>query len=296
MEVIPMKSTKYMGGIVMSDIGKLYVCATPIGNIEDITLRVLNTLREVDVIAAEDTRHTLKLLNHFEISKPLISYHEHNKRTKGDHLIKLLREGKNIALVSDAGMPGISDPGEDIIKEAIAEDIEVTVLPGASASLTALVLSGLSTEKFVFEGFLSREKKDKEKRLKELIYEQRTLIFYEAPHRIEDTLKRMLEILGDRQIAVARELTKRYEEIIRGTISEVIGKVEEKGPRGEMVVVVEGSKEQKEITNPWDCMTIEQHIIYYMEKGMDKKEAIKEAAKDRQIPKREIYKYSIEIE
>jgi len=278
------------------DRGILYVCATPIGNIEDITLRALNILKEVDLIAAEDTRHTLKLLNHYNISKPLISYHEHNKRSKEEQLLQRLRQGQSIALVSDAGMPGISDPGEDIIKAAIREGFEVTVLPGASASLTALVLSGLPTDKFAFEGFLPREKKDKEARLRQLLYEQRTLIFYEAPHRIEDSLKRIYEVMGDRRIAIARELTKKYEEILRGSISELIVRFKEDSPRGEMVVILEGSKEEKLVVNFWDSMTIEQHIKYHMDKGMDKKDAIKETAKDRQIPKREVYQCSLNID
>ena len=191
--------------------GKLYICPTPIGNLEDITYRTLRVLNEVDLIAAEDTRHSIKLLNHFEISKPLTSYFEHNKDTKGDYLINKLLEGENIALISDAGMPGISDPGEDLIKQAIEHNIEIDVLPGATAFAVALVGSGLDTHKFVFEGFLDRDKKVRRKRLEELKEEDRTMIFYESPHRLKDTLKDMLKILGNRKIAVNRELTKKYQ-------------------------------------------------------------------------------------
>ena len=198
--------------------GKLYICPTPIGNLEDITYRTLRTLKEVDLIAAEDTRHSIKLLNHFEISKPLTSYHEHNKDSKGDYLINKLIDGENIALISDAGMPGISDPGEEIIKQAIQNNIEIEVLPGATAFVMALVGSGMDTHRFVFEGFLDRDKKVRKAQLEELKEESRTIIFYESPHRLKDTLKDMLKILGNRNISINRELTKKYQEIIRENI------------------------------------------------------------------------------
>ncbi|WP_432406307.1 16S rRNA (cytidine(1402)-2'-O)-methyltransferase [Wukongibacter sp. M2B1] len=274
--------------------GKLYICGTPIGNLEDITVRVLNTLKEVDLIAAEDTRHTLKLLNYYEIKKPLTSYHEHNKEKKGIELINKLIEGENIALVSDAGMPGISDPGEDMVKLCIENYIEVEVLPGASAIITALVASGLSTEKFSFEGFLDRNKKNRRERLKRIKSDDRTLVFYESPHRLKDTLKDMKEVLDDRSIVVARELTKKYEELIRGRISDVINHFKESPPKGEFVVLVEGSTEEEE-DRSFENLSIEEHILLYIDEGLSKKEAVKEVAKVRNISKREVYKYSIEI-
>ncbi|WP_432662237.1 16S rRNA (cytidine(1402)-2'-O)-methyltransferase [Wukongibacter baidiensis] len=275
--------------------GKLYVCATPIGNLEDITIRVLNTLKEVDLIAAEDTRHTLKLLNHYEIKKPLTSYHEHNKEKKGIELINKLIEGENIALVSDAGMPGISDPGEDMVKLCIENYIEVEVLPGASAIITALVASGLSTEKFSFEGFLDRNKKSRRERLKKIKGDDRTLIFYESPHRLKDTLKDMKEVLDDRSIVAARELTKKYEELVRGSISDVINHFKENSPKGEFVILVEGSTSEEKEDDSFENISIEEHILLYIDKGLSKKEAVKEVAKVRNISKREVYKYSIEI-
>lgn len=220
--------------------GKLYICPTPIGNLEDMTYRTIRILNEVDLIAAEDTRHSIKLLNHFEISKPLTSYHEHNKDSKGGYLINKLLEGENIALISDAGMPGISDPGEDIIKQAIEHNIDIEVLPGATASITALVGSGLETAKFAFEGFLDRDKKVRRNQLEELKEERRTIIFYESPHRLKDTLKDMLKVLGNRRIAVNREITKKYQEIIREDIETVINIFNEKEVKGEFVLIVEG--------------------------------------------------------
>ncbi len=277
------------------ETGKLYICPTPIGNLEDITLRVLNTLKDVDLIAAEDTRHTIKLLNHYDIKKPLTSYHEHNKEAKGKELIKRLKDGENIALVSDAGMPGISDPGEDIIRLCIDEAIDVHVLPGASAIITGLVASGLSTEKFSFEGFLDRNKKQRRKRLEAIEDDDRTLIFYESPHRLMDTLKDMENILGDRHMVVARELTKRYEEILRGNISNIISHFKDNEIRGEFVLLVEGNSGGKRKESHWEYMDIKEHILLYINEGVSKKEAIKKVAKDRDIPKREVYKYSIDI-
>ncbi len=278
--------------------GKLWICPTPIGNLEDITLRVLNTLKKVDLIAAEDTRHTLKLLNHYEIHKPLTSYYEHNKDTKGLALLEKLKEGESIALVSDAGTPGISDPGSDLVKLCIENNIPMEVLPGATAITTALVFSGLSTEKFVFEGFLDRDKKKRKKRLEMIATEDRTLIFYESPHRIKVMLKDLKEILGNRKAVIARELTKIHQEIKRGYINQIIEFYEENNPRGEFVVLIEGiSSEEKEnqTKNKWEELSIKDHILLYIEEGMDKKEAVKKVSKEREIPKREVYEFSIDI-
>lgn len=278
--------------------GTLYICPTPIGNLEDITLRVLNTLKSVDLIAAEDTRHTLKLLNHFEIQKPLTSYHEHNKKGKGDVLINKLLEGENIALVSDAGMPGISDPGADIIKLCIEEEIPFEVLPGPTATILALVGSGLDTNKFTFEGFLDRDKKKRKERLEMIRREDRTLIFYEAPHRITATLADILNVLGNRRAVIARELTKKYEEFIRGTISDLIDHIKQNPPRGEMVLICEGVNLEEEAIleqNKLEEISIKDHIILLMEDGLDKKTAIKEVAKLRNISKRDVYKEAIDI-
>ena len=254
--------------------GKLYICPTPIGNLEDITYRTVRVLNEVDLIGAEDTRHSIKLLNHFEISKPLTSYHEHNKDTKGPYLINKLLQGENIALISDAGMPGISDPGEDLVKLAIKNGIEIEVLPGATASIMALVGSGLDTSKFVFEGFLDRDKKVKKKRLEELKEEDRTIIFYESPHRLKETLKEMYKIFGNRYISVNRELTKKYQEIIREDLETVIGIFEEKEVKGEFVLIVEGYKGEKTVTNSYDDLNERDYVIKLIEEGISKKEAI----------------------
>jgi len=278
--------------------GTLYICPTPIGNLEDITIRVLNTLKSVDLIAAEDTRHTLRLLNHFEIQKPLTSYHEHNTRTKGKSLINKLLEGENIALVSDAGMPGISDPGADIIKLCIEEEIPFVVLPGPTATILALVGSGLDTNKFTFEGFLDRDKKGRRQRLEAIKKEDRTLIFYEAPHRITTTLEDIFNILGNRQGVIARELTKRYEEFIRGSISELIDHLKLNPPKGEIVLICEGvnlEEEALEKQNKLEEVSIKDHILTLMEDGLDKKVAIKEVAKLRNISKRDVYKEALDI-
>lgn len=282
----------------MSNSGKLYICPTPIGNLEDITIRVINTLSEVDLIAAEDTRHTLKLLNHYEIKKPLTSYHEHNKIEKGSYLLQKLIHGENIALVSDAGMPGISDPGEDMIKMAVENGIEVIALPGPTASILALVISGLPTGKFVFEGFLPSKKKDRIQRLEKLVNEERTIIFYESPHRLCKLLEDMQQVLGNREIAVARELTKKYEEIFRGYLNNAIDKFKSNTPRGEFVIVVRGISEELVDNiekNEWNNISIKEHIILYITQGFDKKEAVKRVSKERGIPKKEVYKESIGI-
>lgn len=236
-----------VGGIFLDEKGVLYICPTPIGNLEDITLRTLKVLREVDIIAAEDTRVTRKLLNHYEIKTPLMSYHEHNKREKGPEIILMLQEGKDVALVTDAGTPGLSDPGEDLVRLSVDGGIRVVPLPGAAAAICALVASGLSAERFVFEGFLPRKKKERSKRLKELSGESRTLILYEAPHRLLKTLEDLRQVLGDRRIAVAREMTKIHEEFFRGTLSGAIDRFTKTPPKGELVLVLEG---QPEIDGP----------------------------------------------
>ena len=275
--------------------GKLYICPTPIGNLEDMTYRTIRILNEVDLIAAEDTRHSIKLLNHFEISKPLTSYHEHNKDSKGGYLINKLLEGENIALISDAGMPGISDPGEDIIKQAIEHNIDIEVLPGATASITALVGSGLETAKFAFEGFLDRDKKVRRNQLEELKEERRTIIFYESPHRLKDTLKDMLKVLGNRRIAVNREITKKYQEIIREDIETVINIFNEKEVKGEFVLIVEGGKGEKTVQNSYEDLTEREYVITLMENGMDKKDAIKTVCKDRKLKKDVVYKQVLDL-
>ena len=275
--------------------GKLYICPTPIGNLEDMTYRTIRILNEVDLIAAEDTRHSIKLLNHFEISKPLTSYHEHNKDSKGGYLINKLLEGENIALISDAGMPGISDPGEDIIKQAIEHNIDIEVLPGATASITALVGSGLETAKFAFEGFLDRDKKVRRNQLEELKEERRTIIFYESPHRLKDTLKDMLKVLGNRRIAVNREITKKYKEIIREDIETVINIFNETEVKGEFVLIVEGFKGEKTVQNSYEDLTEREYVITLMENGMDKKDAIKTVCKDRKLKKDVVYKQVLDL-
>ncbi|HOQ36503.1 MAG TPA: 16S rRNA (cytidine(1402)-2'-O)-methyltransferase [Acetivibrio sp.] len=277
----------------MKNKGILYLVATPIGNLEDITLRALRVLKEVDLIAAEDTRQTLKLLNHFEIKKPLVSYYEHNKVVKGNYLVEQLLSGKSIALVSDAGTPGISDPGEDIVKLCIENDIKVTMVPGPVAAVTGLVLSGLPTGRFVFEGFLPMNKRQRKDRINSLRNETRTMVFYEAPHKLIYTLKDLYEVLGNRRITMARELTKKFEEVIRCSLEEAISKYDEESPRGEYVLIIEGIDEEKvleEKQSEWNVMTVEEHYEMYIAKGLDKKEAMKKVAQDRGISRREVYK------
>lgn len=272
--------------------GKLYLCATPIGNLEDITLRVLNTLRSVDIIACEDTRHTLGLLNHYDIKARLTSYHEHNKYDKAYALAAELKAGKNIALVTDAGTPGISDPGEELVRVCMEEGIEVTSLPGASALVTALSMCGLSSRRFVFEGFLPADKKDRQKALTRLRGEVRTIVIYEAPHHIKKTLKDLTETLGERNIRICRELTKIHESVMAFTISEAIRYFEEEEPRGEMVIVIEGADEEellREKQAQMSEMTLEEHMSIYLAEGMSEKDAMKAVAADRGIPKRDIY-------
>jgi 16S rRNA (cytidine1402-2'-O)-methyltransferase len=282
----------------MTQYGNLYLCPTPIGNLEDITLRVLKILREVDLIAAEDTRVTIKLLNHFKIKTPLISYHEHNKKSQGPKLISLLKEGKNIAIVTDAGTPGISDPGEDLVRDAIRAGIKVIPLPGAAAAICALVVSGFSTKRFVFEGFLPKRAQDKAQRLSELVFEQRTLVFYEAPHRIIKTLKALKDTLGNRRVTIAREMTKVHEEFIRGTLEDIIQRFNEVSPKGEMVIVVEGAKQAAAITEPKlsqeDLKTKLQYIMEQnMAKGLSKNQSLKNAAKQLGLSRNEAYEILI---
>ena len=268
--------------------GKLYLVATPIGNLEDITLRALRILKEVDYIAAEDTRNTLKLLNHFEIKKPLISNHRHNEEDRENSLIEKLKDGKNIAVVSDAGTPGISDPGEVIAKRAIEENIEVIPIPGACAAINALIASGLNTKEFVFFGFLPLNKKLRKEKLEEIKNENKTIIIYEAPHKIKDSLNDLKNVVGDRKIVLARELTKIHEEFIRGNIDEIIEKSE--NLKGEMILLIEGNNEINN-ENILNNLSLEEHYNVYEKQGLDKKEIIKKIAKDRGLNKNEIYQY-----
>jgi 16S rRNA (cytidine1402-2'-O)-methyltransferase len=272
--------------------GKLYLCATPIGNLEDITFRVIRTLKEVDLIAAEDTRNSIKLLNHFEIKKPMTSYHEFNKYDKAKYLVEKMLEGNNIALITDAGTPGISDPGEELVKQCYENGVEVTSLPGAAACITALTLSGLSTRRFCFEAFLPTDKKDKAQILESLKSETRTIICYEAPHRLVKTLEELFTTLGDRKITICRELTKKYETAFLTTFKEALDFYKENDARGECVIVIEGRSFQEmveESQEKWNEMPIEEHMEHYVNQGIDKKEAMKLVAKDRGISKREVY-------
>lgn len=272
--------------------GKLYLCATPIGNLEDITYRVLRTLKEVDLIAAEDTRNSIKLLNHFDIKTPMTSYHEFNKIEKAYQLVDKLREGQNIALITDAGTPGISDPGEDLVRICYEEGIEVTSLPGPAACVTALTMSGLPTRRFAFEAFLPREKKERAAVLAGLVNETRTIVLYEAPHHLVKTLEELYEVLGERRLTVCRELTKRYEEKTLTTFSEILNYYKDNGPRGEYVLVIEGKtfeELKKEEQQAWENMSLEEHMQVYEGQGIDRKEAMKLVAKDRGISKRDVY-------
>ena len=278
-------------GITEGGCGKLFICATPIGNLEDITPRVLRALSEADLIAAEDTRNSIKLLNHFEIKTPMTSYHEYNRFEKADELVEKMLAGKNVAIITDAGTPCISDPGEVLVQKCAEAGIEITSLPGASAVITALTLSGLSTRRFVFEGFLppKKEKKERQAVLASLRDETRTIVLYEAPHHLSDTLSELSETLGgERRISLCRELTKRYEEVIRTTLSEAAATV----PKGEYVLVIEGKSREKLLQQQresFEALSIEEHVKRYMDAGMDKKEAMKAAAKDRGVSRRDIY-------
>lgn len=277
--------------------GILYLCATPIGNLEDITLRVLRILKEVDLIAAEDTRHSIKLLNHFEIKTPMTSYHEFNKVDKAKHLVEQLLEGKNIALITDAGTPGISDPGEELVRQAYQAGVTVTSLPGACAAITALTLSGLSTRRFCFEAFLPQDKKERQRILTELKTDTRTLILYEAPHRLLKTLEELKEVLGDRTITVIKELTKKHENVFLTSILRAIDTYQSKEAKGEYVLIIEGKSYEELEANQqeqWNLVSLEDHMQLYIDQGMEKKEAMKSVAKDRGISKRDVYQLLLE--
>ena len=272
--------------------GKLFLCATPIGNLDDITFRVLETLKSVDLIAAEDTRHTLGLLNHFDIKAKLTSYHEHNKYEKAAELVGKLQEGLNIALVTDAGTPGISDPGEELVKACYEAGIEVTSLPGASALVVALSMCGLSSRRFVFEGFLPLDKKERKDALLRIEKEVRTIVIYEAPHRIIKTLNDLYETIGNRELRICKELTKIHEKVLSFTLDEAIKYFEANEPKGEMVLVIEGESEDallEKQRESYQQMNIKEHVNMYISKGMDEKDAMKQAAKDRGISKRDVY-------
>lgn len=277
--------------------GMLYLCATPIGNLEDMTFRVINTLKSVDLIAAEDTRNSIKLLNHFEIKVPMTSYHEYNKIEKAKVLVQKMLEGTNIALITDAGTPGISDPGEELVRQAYEAGIKVTSLPGAVACVTALTLSGLSTRRFCFEAFLPTDKKERAMVLQEMERETRTIVMYEAPHRLKKTLAELKDVLGDRRITLCKELTKKHETVFATTIAEAIAFYETQDPRGEYVLVIEGKSHQEiveEEQRKWEEISMEEHMDIYLEKGMSKKDAMKAVAKDRGISKRDVYQYLLE--
>lgn len=289
-EYIPRRYTIYMNE---NGIGELYLCATPIGNLEDMTFRCIRVLKEADIIAAEDTRNSIKLLNHFEIKTPMTSYHEFNKVEKGRVLVEKMLKGETVALITDAGTPGISDPGEELVRQCIEAGIKVTPVPGAAACINALIMSGMPTRRFCFEAFLPSDKKEKADVLEQLKAEQRTIIIYEAPHRLLRTLTELESALGGmRKIAVCKELTKRHETVYRDTISGALGYYTANEPKGEYVLVIEG-RSQKELLEEkraaWDDMSIEEHFNMYVSRGMDKKDAMKLVAKDRGVSKRDIY-------
>ena len=277
--------------------GKLYLCATPIGNLEDITLRALRILKEADLIAAEDTRNSMRLLNHFEIKTPLTSYHEHNKIEKAYYLVEKMKAGQNVALITDAGTPGISDPGEELVCICYKEGIEVASVPGAAACITALIMSGQKTRRFAFEAFLPAEKKERAKILKEMERETRTLILYEAPHRIRKTLKELYEALGERSLTICREMTKKFEEKRKTTLSEAIAFYDEHEARGEFVLVIAGKSRdaiEEEEKKAWEEVSLEEHMARYEARGMERKAAMKAVAKDRGIRKSEVYQGLLE--
>ncbi len=275
--------------------GKLYICGTPIGNLGDITIRALDILKTVDLIAAEDTRHSKKLLNHYHISTKLTSYHEHNEREKSGKLLEEIKRGKNVALISDAGMPCISDPGYRLINSLRKEGVKIVPVPGPTAMTSALVISGLPTDSFSFEGFLPRKNSERDKYLDSLKNHTNTMIFYESPHRLTKTLKNILDIFGDRKLVACRELTKKFEETIGDKVSEVLDYFQKNSPRGEFVLVVDGSNQDTDETQPWEKMSILEHLEFLMEEGSNKKTAIKEVAKARSLPKSEVYQIAIKI-
>lgn len=277
--------------------GKLYLCATPIGNLEDMSYRAVKTLKEADLIAAEDTRHSIKLLNHFEIKTPMTSYHEYNKVDKAKILVEKMLQGVNVALITDAGTPGISDPGEELVAQAAKAGIEISPVPGPAACICALIMSGLGTRRFCFEAFLPADKKERSIVLDELKNETRTIVIHEAPHHLLRTLKELLEILGDRRISICKEITKKYEDVNRTSIAKAVEYYENNPPRGEYVLVIEG-RDRKEIEDmkqrQWDDISVKEHFDMYIEKGMDRKEAMKAVAKDRGMGKREVYSMLLE--
>lgn len=277
--------------------GKLYLCATPIGNLEDMSYRAVKTLKEADLIAAEDTRHSIKLLNHFEIKTPMTSYHEYNKVDKAKILVEKMLQGVNVALITDAGTPGISDPGEELVVQAAKAGIEISPVPGPAACICALIMSGLGTRRFCFEAFLPADKKERSVVLDELKNETRTIVIHEAPHHLLKTLKELLEILGDRRISICKEITKKYEDVNRTSIAKAVEYYENNPPRGEYVLVIEG-RDRKEIEDmkqrQWDDISVKEHFDMYIEKGMDRKEAMKAVAKDRGMGKREVYSMLLE--
>ena len=277
--------------------GTLFLCATPIGNLDDITFRVLETLKTVDLIAAEDTRHSIKLLNHFNIKTKMTSYHEFNKIEKAQYLVKELEQGKNIALITDAGTPGISDPGEELVRQCYDANIKVTSLPGACALITGLTMSGLPTRRFCFEAFLPTDKKLRAQILESLKLETRTIIIYEAPHRLKKTLSELYGYLGERRITVLRELTKKHETAFVTTFKEAIDYYEENEPKGECVLVIEGisvKEVEEEKAKEWEQLTLKEHVVLYMKQGMSKKEAMKQVALDRGMKKRDVYQALLE--
>lgn len=273
--------------------GMLYLCATPIGNLEDITFRVVDTLKNVDMIAAEDTRNSLKLLNHFQIKTPMTSYHEYNRVEKAHYLIGVMKEGKDVALITDAGTPAISDPGETLVNFCQEAGIRVTSLPGAAACITALTLSGLSTRRFCFEGFLPQDKRERRAVLEELVQESRTIIVYEAPHHLVKTLEGLKDVLGNRKLTICRELTKKFETVMPTTLEGALDYYKENEPRGEYVLVIQGKsieEKKEEAVQAWKEMSIEEHMRYYEEQGVERKEAMKRVAKDRDMGKRDVYR------
>ncbi len=278
--------------------GVLYLVATPIGNLEDMTYRAVRLLGEVDLIAAEDTRNSLKLLNHFEIKTPMTSYHEHNKYEKAEALVGKLLDGMDIAVITDAGTPGISDPGEELVRQCYAAGIRVVPVPGACAAVNALVASGLPTRRFAFEAFLPQDKKERQAVLEELKRECRTIVIYEAPHRLQKTLRELGDVLGDRAVTVCRELTKKHETFFAATLLQAAAYYETEMPKGECILVIQGlsrEEQEHEKQKQWDAMSIPEHVRLYMEKGMEKKEAVKQVAKDRGLPKREVYEQALDI-
>ena len=282
---------------MINNSGTLYLCATPIGNLEDMTFRAVRVLKEADLIAAEDTRNSIRLLNHFDIHTPMTSYHEYNRIEKGHHLVSLLLEGKNIALITDAGTPGISDPGEDLVRMCRDAGIPVTSVPGACACVNALIISGRPTRRFCFEAFLPADKKDRRRVIQEIQEETRTTVIYEAPHRLRKTLQELLEVLGDRRLSICRELTKKFETVMETTLEDAVRFYGEQEPRGEYVLVLEGRSHasiDEEERSRFENMSVQEHVEMYEEQGLNRKDAMKQAAKDRGVSKRDIYRSLLE--